>query len=957
VIRHAARGAGWLASAAMIALLAAGATGPARGQGQPLMPPSLPSSLPGGMPMPTLPGGSQQDILQRILDAAGGRVAASPAPFPPALPALLPQPGAAPMAMAPAPGFSAPGFPAPGFPAARIDPPEPLSNTEAFFAARLTDQQPPLRQFGYDTFRNLAPIPGGPSPVMGALPDTYVLGRDDEVVVAIRGRSRQSLTLRVGRDGLLALPDLAPFPAAGRTLRELRADVEARVARELGGSEAFVSLGQTRQIAVFVAGEVARPGVVPLPAVSSLLDALGGAGGIRRTGSLRAVRVEGPSGTRTVDLYAAIAGAPGTPDLSLREGERVVVPPLGGVVALGGDVTRPGIYELPAGAGSAPLASVLALAGGALRPAGNRFLSTGTDAGGRRAVSELAPGSPVRRGDAVVVSPGVDALSGGLRLSGHVVAPVLRGVGPRGAGLRSLLADPRVIRPDPYVRMGVAWRLDERTRVRRFIAFDLGRVLNGGAELPLREGDEVVILSQSDVLWLSSPAVQRALRGEVAPPAPVLPAAAPGGVPGVGPGVAPGPAGPQAGTMPAMAAPPPAAPGGDCPALTALAVAARSSPLRFAHARSAGFPDIGLPGCPPVFVEIPALLPFLLDQSVLLAGEVRLPGLYPVLDDTGLDTVLAAAGGTADTADLSAVEFAREPLEGAGAIPLSRTRLDLRSRNFAAVRLSPRDAVRVPRGFGDRDTGPVTLVGEFLRPGTYDIRRGERLSELLARAGGLTAQAYPYGAVFTRESVRQRQQEGFQRTARELETSLIQVAAGQAVAGSRAGGLDIGGAINAGQALASTLREARAAGRMVVEANPVVLAARPQLDVLLEPGDLIVVPKRPNEVTVVGAVLNPGSLQFASGWRASQYVRAAGGEQRFADASRAFVVLPNGQSVPAGLGSWQAGGPPIPPGSLVVVPQDPSPYETWGFIRDLTSVLGQLSISSAALAVISRQAR
>ena len=62
-------------------------------------------------------------------------------------------------------------------------------------------------------------------------------------------------------------------------------------------------------------------------------------------------------------------------------------------------------------------------------------------------------------------------------------------------------------------------------------------------------------------------------------------------------------------------------------------------------------------------------------------------------------------------------------------------------------------------------------------------------------------------------------------------------------------------------------------------------------------------------------------------------------------------------SVPAGIGSWQGGGPPVPPGSLVVVPQDPSPYETWGFIRDITQVLGQVSVSAAALAVISRQAR
>ena len=70
-----------------------------------------------------------------------------------------------------------------------------------------------------------------------------------------------------------------------------------------------------------------------------------------------------------------------------------------------------------------------------------------------------------------------------------------------------------------------------------------------------------------------------------------------------------------------------------------------------------------------------------------------------------------------------------------------------------------------------------------------------------------------------------------------------------------------------------------------------------------------------------------------------------------------YVVLPNGQSVPAGIGSWQGGGPPVPPGSLVVVPQDPSPYETWGFIRDITQVLGQVSVSAAALAVISRQAQ
>ncbi len=909
------------------------ALAPARAQtGAPgsglLAPPALPGTLPGGLPLPSLPPGTQQDILQRILDAGAQRQPGPAAPFAPPLPAV----------------------PAPLQPAPPAE--EPLSPAEAFFAGRHAQGEappggaapPPLRLFGIESLRT-APGAPAPAPGFGTLPDDYLIGRDDEVVLAFRGRSRQTLSLRIGRDGMLLLPDLAPIPAAGRTLRDLRTDLAGRAARELGGSEVFLSIGQIRQANLFVGGEVLRPGLQQLTAMASVLDALMAAGGIRRTGSLRAIRVEGPAGRRTIDLYPVLAGEGEAPDLRLQEGERILVPPLGSVVAIGGEVMRPGLYELPAGAAQAPLAAMLRLAGDPMRPSGHRFLLQTTDADGRRSWREIGPRDTLRRGDALLVQPGSDVLAQQIRLSGHVGAPLVRAATGRGQTLRGLLSDPRLVRPDPYPRLGLVWRTDSRTRARRFIPFDLGRVLEGRADLPLAEGDEVILLGLPDVLFLAGPSVQQALRGD--PPAPSTPPPTPlpnaAGMPGAALSAA------------TPAAPPPAPPSAtpDCQALVLLTVAAQASPQRFAHARSAGFPDFGRGPCPQVFLDYPTLLPVLMDQTVLLTGEVRLPGLYPILNDTGLDAVLAAAGGAADTADLSAVELAREPAEQSATLPLARTLIDLRSRNFAAVRLSPRDALRLPRGFGDRDIGPVTLTGEFVRPGIYDIRRGERLSEVIARAGGLTPQAYPYGAVFTRESVRQRQQDGFARSARELEQGLMQVAAGQAVAGMR-GSADLGGAVMAGRELANSLRQARAAGRMVVEANPVILAGRPDLDVLLEPGDLIAMPKRPNEVTVVGSVLNPGSLQFASGWRAGDYVRAAGGQQRFADGSRAFIVLPNGQSSPAGLGAWQMGGPPIPPGSTVVVPQDPSPYESWGMLRDVTQVLSQIALSSAALAVIVR---
>ncbi|MGK7863479.1 SLBB domain-containing protein [Falsiroseomonas sp. E2-1-a4] len=888
----------------LLGLLAANA--PARAQfsgpgseGAALAPPSLPSLLPGGLPVPTLPQSVQQDILQRMRDAATGRPPGGPLPAPSA-PAFPNPPGTA------TPGAAPPGTAA-AAPLAGGATAEPLSHTEIFFAERLGLA---LRQFGYDSFTSTSRAPSQ----SGALPENYLIGREDELVLALRGRTRATLNLRVQRDGTILTPDLPPIPAAGRTLGALRADLEARVARDMPGTEVFLSVGQVRQIAIFVAGEVQRPGMQTVTALSSVLDALAQAGGPRRTGSLRAIRVEGPHGRRTIDLYTVITGEGAEVDLALREGERIIVPPLGSVVAVAGQVTRPGIYELPARATSAPLATLLRLAGDPLRPAGNRFLVQGTEAGGGRSFAEIGPRDAVRRGDSVLVQPGADVVANQLRLAGHVSAPVTRAIGRGGATLRSLLRDARLVRPDPYPRLSVILRLDPATRGRHFVPFDLARTLEGTTDLPLTEGDEVIVLGNADIAWLASPPVQRALRGEA----------------------------PQETA---------------CAALTQLAIASRSAPARFAHARGAGFPDIGAPACPQLFLDYPQLLGFLLDSAVLLSGEVRQPGLFPLLDDTGLDLLLAAAGGATDGADLSAVELAREPVDQAGAQPLTRLLLDLRSRNFRAVRLSPRDVLRVPRGFSDRESGPVVLAGEAVRPGSYDIRRGERLSELLARAGGLTPQAYPYGAVFTRDSVRRRQQEGFARAARDLETSLVQVAAGQAVAGGRAQGVDVGSAITAGRELAASLRQAQAAGRMVVEADPVQLAAHPDRDVLLEPGDLIVIPKRPNEVTVVGAVLNPGSLQFRSGWRANDYARAAGGAQRFADTGRAFVVLPNGQAAPAGLSGWQSGGPPIPPGSLVVVPQDPSPYETWGFIRDLTQVLSQVTISSAALAVIARELR
>ena len=156
--------------------------------------------------------------------------------------------------------------------------------------------------------------------------------------------------------------------------------------------------------------------------------------------------------------------------------------------------------------------------------------------------------------------------------------------------------------------------------------------------------------------------------------------------------------------------------------------------------------------CPSIFDKYPELLPLIVENATnALEGEVRIPGPYPIVAGTSLSSVVDEAGGLAREVDLKRVEvthFSVNNLEGNSRT--DRQLVQLNATDLERVALSPGDIVRFNPVVTDRDNGLVSLTGEFRRPGFFDIVRGERLSQLIARAGGFTEEAYPYGAVFTR---------------------------------------------------------------------------------------------------------------------------------------------------------------------------------------------------------------
>jgi hypothetical protein len=154
------------------------------------------------------------------------------------------------------------------------------------------------------------------------------------------------------------------------------------------------------------------------------------------------------------------------------------------------------------------------------------------------------------------------------------------------------------------------------------------------------------------------------------------------------------------------------------------------------------------------------------------------------------------------------------------------------------------------------------------------------------------------------------------------------------------------------QAFVTELRNTPAMGRISVIADPALLASHPSRDPMLEPGDVIYIPQRPSNVTVLGQVMQPGSFLFNSKTSAEDYIAMAGGYGQFADESLTFVVLPDGTARQISPSWLNFDDPNIPPGSTIVVPRDMAPIDLRQTILDITGILSQLAISAASLSVI-----
>jgi polysaccharide biosynthesis/export protein len=220
-----------------------------------------------------------------------------------------------------------------------------ITSDETLEAGKVNGANPAksLTQFGYSYFKNVSFSPQTEVSVS----DDYLTGPGDSLVLNLWGSVEGSYDLTVSRSGEVLLPKVGPVKVAGIPFGKLAEVFRLRLNRDFRDYHLSVSMGKLRNIKVFVVGEVNSPGDYSVSSLSTLINALGAAGGPTKNGSLRNIMLRHAGhGDETIDLYSFFTRGDKSRDVRLSSGDTIFVPVLGRVAAIAGSVKRPAIYEL-----------------------------------------------------------------------------------------------------------------------------------------------------------------------------------------------------------------------------------------------------------------------------------------------------------------------------------------------------------------------------------------------------------------------------------------------------------------------------------------------------------------------------------------------------------------------------------------------------------------------------------
>lgn len=751
-----------------------------------------------------------------------------------------------------------------------------------------------LRLFGYELFANSNSF----TPVQSApVPAGYILGPGDELVVQTNGLVELNERLVIDRDGRVLVPKIGPLNLAGVALNDAEKVFSAHIGKVYRNFTVSVTMGRLRSIEVFVVGQARKPGKHLVSSLSSLINALFETGGPSTNGSLRAIELR-RAGKKIaiVDMYAFLAQGDNRADVKLLAGDIIFIPPAGARAALLGTINAPAIYELR---DNETINTILDMSGGLPTLAAPQKAQLERVDANRDIARYVEDFALDKKGLAL-------ALKAGDILTVFQISPQIANV----VTLQGNVAAPLRYTYKPGMRVAD-------------LLSDKRLLIPGSYWLQINQGAVTGNYSRPEVN-LDYATVQR-----------------------LDP------------------------------------VALRTKVLAFNLAKAIALDaqeNLELVSGDIVTVYRPGDAGPETEDSVTIAGEV-VGGTKRFVWRVGftIKDIIPSAQWLVDYYSYWQRPMARSlrnDINWDYAQVIRRVPETLRTKAItfnlgnAVLNASPTDNIKLEPGDQialfttaqlavplEKRTQIVTLSGEVMIPGQYQIQPGETLPDLIKKAGGFSKNAFTYGTVFTRESTRVQQQENLDKSIRRLEAEINSHAASalQNIVDSEKSS-SLQGQLAGQKILLSRLQNLKASGRIALELN----AHNPALPLItLEDGDQITVPHRPSFVGVFGEVFAESSFLHKPGYTVSDYLDKAG-LTREADTDNMMLIRADGTvQSNSRRSSFLSSGildTLLNPGDTVFVPGVLDRRTAYTrFIegaKDWTAILYQFGLGAAALKVL-----
>ena len=334
-------------------------------------------------------------------------------------------------------------------------------------------------------------------------------------------------------------------------------------------------------------------------------------------------------------------------------------------------------------------------------------------------------------------------------------------------------------------------------------------------------------------------------------------------------------------------------------------------------------------------------------EKVVLGGQVRKPGEFFIGQGMNLKDLILAAGGYTDQAYLDSAEVIRYlVVNGQRTKEIISINLEI-DEDFVLNNYDEITIKKIPNWY---DKKTVTLTGQLKFPGTYTINDGDRLSDIVVRAGGFTDNAFLYGASFNRVSVKEIQQQALDNAVLKLKKKITLLSTQPKKVG--------GGEVDQGQ-LSETLAFLNEQGSGLTPLGRVTINLSSDMntfrgashDIVLKDGDTLNVPTLNDTVMVIGEVMSPTAVIYDDD-DVMSYIDLVGGLTPIGDDGQIYVVHANGIAERFEASLFLSSQVRVRPGDVIMVPQQLMIGSSMQMAQDISSLLYQFAVTAASLKTV-----